>query len=183
MLLELSDHSLDVVVIEVSEAKWNRDNHLSVSETSEGLGSVAENEPLLGVVCLGVTSDSEFVLLVAHVLSLVEGELGEAIGGSDLELDSVSQWVSWNSESFGVDEPTLMSTITTVVIDNMVMVVVSSSIRSKAEASWVSNVSSLSFPDSSFLELLTSPLSDDNSLLGTELLTSLVGQSKVSLGP
>lgn len=167
--------------VEVPETLWWGDNEVSVSVASEGLSSPVEDEPLFGVISVRGTSDSQFVLAIGSTFSLEESQFLETVVGLKLEFDSISEWVSSNLETFSVDEPALVGTISTGIVDNVVMVVVLSTVSSKAEASWVSDVLLVSWPDSSALELLVSPLSDDNSNLWTEFLSLLVGKSSGSV--
>ena len=69
-----------------------------------------EDEPLL-VVPWGVVSDSQSVLVMTEMLMSEQGSVG-AHSGLDLELDSISEWVAlWDSDSLGVNSPSLASVV------------------------------------------------------------------------
>lgn len=80
-----------------------------VGSRSDGSGSPVEDEPLLDVVRV-VVLDSESVLVGTNVLSDEQGSVG-AHSRFDLELETVSEWVSWEMDSGSVEHPSLVGTV------------------------------------------------------------------------
>lgn len=82
----------------------------SIRGSSNGSGSVIEDEPLL-VVPWHVVSDSQSVLVVTDVLVSEQSSVS-AHSGLNLELNSVFEWVAlWNSNTLGVNSPSLSSVV------------------------------------------------------------------------
>ena len=83
----------------------------------------------------------------------------------------------------GVKEPSLVETVVARPEDDVVVVVVSVSVNVEAVSSTVSEVSSASWEEGESLSGITwDVLSDDNSSVQSQELTSLVGDGVVSSG-
>jgi hypothetical protein len=80
----------------------------SLAPWSDGVGSAIEGPPLLsfGIIWV-VVSDSESVLVTTDVFMPEDSSVGFH-SRSDLELNTVSQWVSWVLNALGVNDPSLM---------------------------------------------------------------------------
>jgi len=89
-------------------------------ERSDGLGSPVECPPLSSVIWVGVL-DSESELVSTDVLSVEEGSVGwhQTL---DLELDSISEWISWEVRSSWVEPPSLVSAVVAFVPNNISVV-------------------------------------------------------------
>ena len=103
--------------------------------------------------------------------------------GFDLESNSVSQWVSWEGNSFSVNEPGLSLLGCAWVESHVMLVSVSISPDLEADASIVSEVLAVTWEEGKSLVVLVGPLSDDSDLSWSVLETSLVRDGVVSLGP
>lgn len=77
-----------------------RDGIVSSPERSNRSGSVVECPPLSSVIWV-VVLDSKSVLVTSDVLTSEESSV-VSHGRFDLEFNSVSQWISWNSDSFWI---------------------------------------------------------------------------------
>lgn len=86
--------------------------------------------------------------------------------------------MKWSS----VEEPGLIGTVVANIEDGSCIVLVLVSVNINAVASWVSQVSKLSWVEGELLVVLIPPWSDDNSLLHQELLAVLVRDGVVSSG-
>jgi len=117
-----------------------RDDLPSVSPGSDGVGSRVKNEPLLVITSVSV-SDSKSVLVGTNVLSPVDSSV-VLHSCLDLELLAVSKWVSWESDTLGIESPSLVLTIVAVHPATVIVVSVPSAVDIKAFASCVSDVSS-----------------------------------------
>jgi hypothetical protein len=118
-------HSLLVIVFEVSSnssvsvmgpavtTDLNGDDLVSVSHSSDGLGSPVEGPPL-SVMTWVVVLDSKSVLVVTDVLVPEESSLAWH-DGLDLESNTVSKWVSWMVSGFLVNDPGLVGTVVALV--------------------------------------------------------------------
>lgn len=101
--------------------------------------------------------------------------------GSDLELNSISVWMSSVKWSSLVNVPGLTEIIVTVVEDNMSPVSVNVSMYLHTFSSVVLNVSSGSVVPSSLNSVVTALVNSDNSsIVDSELNTSLVSKNVVS---
>lgn len=101
--------------------------------------------------------------------------------GSDLELNSIVEWLSSVEWSSLVDVPGLTEVIVTVVEDNMSPVSVNVSVNLQTFSSIILDVSSGSTVPSSLNSVVTaSVLSDNSSIVDSELNTSLVSKNVVS---
>lgn len=101
--------------------------------------------------------------------------------GSDLELNSIVEWLSSVEWSSLVDVPGLTEVIVTVVEDNMSPVSVNVSVNLQTFSSIILDVSSGSTVPSSLNSVVTaSVLSDNSSIVDSELITSLVSKNVVS---
>lgn len=81
------------------------DNLLSISSSTDGLGPVIEDEPLL-VVPWRVVLDSKSVLMTTDVLAPEQCSVCAHLR-LDLEPNSIPEWISWNMDSLSVDDPSL----------------------------------------------------------------------------
>lgn len=123
-----------------------------------------------------VVHDLQLVLVSSNVLLYSQGSLLWK-SGLDLELDSVSVWLSWVSDSISVKEPSLVLSIVAVPEDDMSLVGVSSTVNIKALLSVVSNVSVLSTIVGNLLVNLTSEWSDDSGLSDSVAISESVGNN------
>jgi len=94
------------------------DDLVSVSEGSNSLGSPVESPPL-SVVTWVVVLDSQSVLVGSNMLMPEEGSVS-AHSSLDLELDTVSEWISWEVKWSSVDVPGLVSTVVALPPDDLV---------------------------------------------------------------
>jgi hypothetical protein len=141
----------------------------SITGGSDGFGSGIEHEPLSWVPWL-VVVDSQSVLVVTNVLVPEEGS-SASHHGSDLESDSVSEWVSlWNLDSSGVDSPSLSGVVLVPVPVNVVVVVVSEGSASNNDVTPVLNV--LGTVEEGSLVDRVSPWSGDDLSSGDQSLGS-----------
>jgi len=156
------------------------DGERSLASSSDGSGSLIENEPLLLTLWV-VVSDSESVLLSSDVLGEEEGAVVLHLR-LNLELDSVIEWLVWISPSDLVNGPSLVGTIVAIPEDSMSVVLVSSSVDVEALVSVVADVSDRSIEPSDSLVDLALEWSHDGGDVDLVALAGLVGQGKGSLG-
>lgn len=139
MSLILSGNTLMAVVLPVVVVQWVRNSESSVSEGSDSLGSVVESPPLLWIFRVSWLSPQDVavtsVLLSVNQLIVTELSVGK------LELNSISEWVSWEVNFLGsVKSPSLMSNISAILPVKCSSVVVHSSVDTEASLTWVSQV-------------------------------------------
>lgn len=158
--LELSDDSVVSVMVPVVSVDLNGDDLGSVGNSSDRSGSPVEYEPLVNVLWVSV-SDSQSILMSTDVFSGVEGS-SVLHSGSDLESDSISEWVSWEDNSLLGKGPGLVSTIVAWVEDNMSVVYIFTSMDIETSSGVVSNVSVLTSPEGDLLVWLVDPLSESS---------------------
>lgn len=129
---------------------------------SDSVSSGVKGPPLL-VVLWVVRSDSESVLVSTNMLMPEEGS---SVGHSrsNLELSSVSEWVSWVVVALSVNNPSLVDTVVALVPDDVSMVRVRLSVNIEASHSHISNVSSGSIEPSDLLEGFFFVVSDDSGI-------------------
>ena len=127
-----------------------------------------------------VVLDSQSVLMSSNVLVDRQGSVVTHLG-SDLESDSVVEWLSSPVDVLLIDVPALVETVVAVPEDNMSVVSVGSTVNIEAFATVVSDVSSLSRVPLDSLGVVTSPWSDGGSNSDSEALTLLVSNDHVSL--
>ena len=142
------------------------------------MSSRVKDKPLL-VQRWKVVSDPESVLVRSNMLVPEQGSVGRH-SRLDLELDSISEWVSWVVEWSSVNEEGLVC----VVVANSESHVsrVPSCVHGiKAVSSWRSDVSNLSWVVGHLLVVLISPWSDTGVVVNLELLVVLVGDGIVLL--
>lgn len=97
-----------------------RDNLFSVSPHSNGLGSPVEDPPLSAIPWC-IVSDSELVSPpVASLFSSVEWSSSRH-SCSDLESSSISEWISWEVYSSGINGPFLGFVLLVPPPDNRVV--------------------------------------------------------------
>lgn len=101
--------------------------------------------------------------------------------GSDLELNSVSVWLSWVSDSMSVEEPSLVGSVVTVPEDNMSVVGVTLTVDIEALLGVVSDVSELTTIVGNLLVDLSSVWSDDSRLSNVVSSSESVGNCVRSL--
>lgn len=123
---------------EVSGSDLDGDYSSSVGESSDRLGSPVKDPPL-SVVSWVVVSDPESVLVCTNMLVPEEGSVGSH-SRLDLELDSVSEWVSWVVEWSSVEVEGLLGVVA-ADLENHVTTIPSSVVEVKAVSSWRSDVS------------------------------------------
>lgn len=150
----------------------------SLGKGSDGVSSSVEDEPLLGVLGV-VVSDSKSELVGTDVFSPEEGSVGLHLG-FDLELNSVSKWISWVSPSELIDLPSLVGSVMAVVEDNVTSVGVRTTVDIKALSSDHLNCSSRFVDPSHSLVNFVFELSADSSNVNPVFLSSLVGECKAS---
>jgi hypothetical protein len=131
----------------------------SVGSRSDRSGSPVEDPPLLDVFW-EVVSDSQSVLMTADMLVVEQGSVG-LHDRFDLELDSVSKWVSWEFDSLLIDVPLLVETIVTWEEDDVSSMSVGGTMDINADAGMVDKSSS---SEGDLLVWLVSPLSAHNNL-------------------
>lgn len=175
--VEWSNNSCVAVGIPVVSVNLDRDSVAWSLSRSDGSGSPVEEEPLRKVLWV-VVSDSQSVLGASDVLSTVESSLLTS-RGLDLESESISEWVSVEGNSLGVNSPSLVVAVVAWVELDLSSVTVSSVPDVEAESSVVSEVSSLSLPEGDLLVDLSVVLSDDNWLSWGVLVALLVGNDVV----
>jgi len=158
-----------------------RDGELSSTGRSDGSSSLVEDEPLL-TLTWHVVSDSESVLVSTNVL-VPEQSLSSSHLGSELESDTVTEWLFWVLDASLINEPGLVLTVMAVPEDNMSVVSVRSTMNVKTFLSVVSDVSVSTVVPSDSLEVLVGVLSDSGSDSNSELVTSLVGDDVASSSP
>lgn len=100
-----------------------------------------------------------------------------------MEFLVITNWLSWPADSSLINVPGLVQSVVAVVVDNMSVVMIVTSVNIKALSSNVSNVSSWTIEPSDLLVWLVLPLSDYCSNINSEALSSLVGESIVSSSP
>lgn len=98
-----------------------------------------------------------------------------------MESSSVTNWISWEVNSSGIDSPSLVGTIVASIENDMSVVRVGVSVNIKALSWDISDVSVWSSIVGNSLVCLTLPLSDNSSSVDDESLSSLVGDGIVSL--
>lgn len=95
--------------------------------------------------------------------------------GSDLELDSILDWVWWVLDSLGVDLPSLVKAVVALVPVDMSVVSVGVTMDIQASNSQISDVSSASLEPSDLLDSLALVDSNDGCETVVEpVLTSVV---------
>jgi len=104
--------------------------------------------------------------------------------GSDLELSTISEWVSWVVVSLSVNHPSLVGTVVALVPDNVSVVRVRFSVNIEASLSHVSDVSSGSVVPSDLLEGFSFVVSDDSgvSVIVPVVSSVLDRDNSVSIG-
>lgn len=88
-----------------------------------------------------VVLDSQSVLVATNMLMPEESSCS-AHSSLDLELDTISQWISWNVHWSSIKVPSLVSTVMASPVDNPSVVVVFATMDIKAVSCWISEVSS-----------------------------------------
>jgi hypothetical protein len=140
--------------------------------SSNGPGSRVEEEPL-SVVFRVVVSDSKTELVSSNMLIPEECSV-VSHSALDLELDSISKWLRWISDSLEVDVPCLVETVVARPEGSPLVVDISSSPDINALVDWVSDVLSASSLEEYLLEWLVGILSDDSSSALSPSLAVLV---------
>jgi len=169
----LSDGSGNVDSETVSSLVGN--NVASSSVGSDGSGSGIEDPPLL-VVLWTVVSDSQSELVASDML--VPEECSSAWHSSlDLELNSISDWVSWVLSSSNVIVPSLVDTVVASVENGPSSVDVSVSVNIKTVVGHHSNVLVGSLEPSDLLSWLVSPYSSVSVSWLMSKISILVGDS------
>jgi len=142
---------------------------------------VIEDEPLL-LVSLHDVVNSESVLVSTNMLFDSEG-LSASHKGSDLELSSISEWLSSQGLTGLIEDPSLVGTVVAVVEDNVSVVSVRLSVDIEALVTVVSDVSDRSVVVSNSDVVRVIELSQNSGVVDSELNSSLVSESEVSSGP
>jgi len=150
----------------------------SVSSCSNRSCSPVNNPPLLNVFSHSV-SDSQSELMSTDVFMVEEG-LSSLHHRSDLELDSISQWVSWEVNSLSVNEPLLRCVVPAWVELSVFIDAVTSTSSSEANAGMVDNSSS---SEGNLLEWFVSPWSNVGIVSWSMLVSISVRDGIVSLLP
>lgn len=158
-----------------------REGKVSSGVRSDGSGSSIEDKPsnlsklITTSVLLDVeVADSQSVLLSTDVLGL-EQVLSCVQGRSDVECDSILQWlsISWLVGD-GVDAPALVGSVMAVVPDDILVMKVLSLVNIKTLVSKISDVLSVTTVEFDLLSLLTTEASDDSLFVDSVALTTLV---------
>jgi len=161
------------VVRPVVSSELDGDGEVSVGSRSNGPSSPVEHPPLLVAVWV-VVLDSKSVLGRSNVLVPEEGSSASQLS-LDLESSSVSDWVSWEVSSSGVDLPSLVGSVVASPEDNMSVLRVRSTMDVKALAWDVSDVSVASTVVGNHLVVVSfAVLSDDGSNTNSESVSTLV---------
>lgn len=105
------------------------------------MSSSVESEPLVVSEWLVVLNSNS--ILVASNMLMPRKCSSTTHSGSELELDSIVQWLSWIGNGSLVNPPTLVGTIVAVPEDNMPVVSVRSTMNIKAFTAVVSDVSNV----------------------------------------
>jgi hypothetical protein len=108
-----------------------------------------------------VVSDSESEGVVSNGLMPEEGSVSTQFG-LELEFNTVLERLSWVSGALLVNEPCLVKTVMAVMPNEVHVLSVGSTPHIEALASVVSDISSRSSPDSSFLGVVASVWLDDS---------------------
>ena len=116
-----------------------RDDVSSIGHRSDGLSSPVEGPPLLSVVSV-IVHDLEVPLGTSSRVAPDEWSVGSE-SSSDLELLSISQWVSCEVNTSLINIPSHACTSMAMLEDSVLSVTVSISVGVKAESSVVSQVS------------------------------------------
>jgi len=124
--------------------------------------------------------DSENVSVTIMSL-VVEKSSVSSVSISELESNTIIEWLSVVSSTNLIEVPSLVDTIVAFPVDNVVVVMVSSSISIKAESTVVSDVRRSSIVPSDSIVVSSSVLSGINSNIGSECSTDLVTDTIVSL--
>ena len=148
---------------------------------SDALSSSVEPEPLLGVSWLR-SLGSHVPDITSSVLGNVEGSLVSSLV-LDLESNSVTEWLSSVLGTSLIEEPSLVETVVAVPEDDVSVVSVGSTMDIKALSSVVLDVSVGTVVPSDLLSSQSSVWLDVGSNSNSELVSSLVGDGIVSLGP
>jgi len=129
-----------------------------------------------------VISDSESELVSSNMLVPEENSI-VLLSGSDLEPNSVSNWLPWIVSAFSINLPTLVESIMTVPPGGDLHVVVSSSPDVETFLGVVSEILSASTVPGDPLIHITSPWSHASSDSNSELVVELVGHNLSSISP
>lgn len=179
---EVSHDSVVAIGVPVILTLLDRHGQSSVTLSSDSSSSPVEDEPLLQVPW-GVVSDSQSPLVSTDML-VVEKSSSCLHGRFDLESYSISKWVSWELDSLSIEQPTLMISIFTNIELKVVAIEVSISASSLHDfqtlLTSVSDVSSLSVPESDSLVYFISPVSDGSWLARSVEMVVSVGKSHYS---
>lgn len=179
---EVSHDSSIAVGVPVSLTILDGHGQSSVTLSSDCSSSPVEDEPLFQVPW-SVVSDSKSPLMSTDML-VIEESSSTFHSRLDLESDSISQWVSWELDTFSVELPTLMITILANIEHNVVAVIVSISASNVSDfhafLTSVSDVLSFSIPEGDSLIWLISPVSDGSFHTRSVLSMVSVGKSHVS---
>ena len=116
------------------------DDEVFLVDWSDCLGSSVEEEPLVGLEW-HVILDSQSILMSSNMLSVEECS-SSFHSRSELELDSVVEWLSWPGLVLLIDPPGLAETVVAVVVDDVSVVGVGITLDLEALLSVVLDVSS-----------------------------------------
>lgn len=146
----VGDHLVVVSSAVLSDDSSNADSESLSSLVGDGIvssdlrsdssGSLIEDPPLSSVPWL-VVLNSKSELVSTDVLVPEEGSL-RSHSSSELELDIISEWLSWPGLGSLIDEPSLVETIVAVVEDHVSVVSLAVSMDIEALSSVVLKVSS-----------------------------------------
>jgi len=152
------------------------ENVVSVSNRSDGLSSPVEDEPLVSVIWV-VIPQSEVGVEECSDWSLVTHL------SSDLELNSISNWISWVSDSLKINLPSLVLSVGASGPLDVIVGGVLASYNIQASDTHVSNVSSASIEPSDSLDHLGLVSSNNGGISIREpvVVVPLNGDSHVSV--
>lgn len=122
-----SCHWSDAGPVVVPVPAIGRDSVTSLVERPNGSGSSVEGEPLSSVLWVPLM-DSKSESVSTDVFS-VEHSLSTSHARSDLELNSIIEWLSWVYELSLVSSPSLVLASVTVVPNNNLVMTVASSMK------------------------------------------------------
>lgn len=156
-------------------------DELSLFRSSDSSSSLVKDEPLSSF-SWEIVSDSESELVSTDVFTPEEGSVGSH-SRSDLEFDSILEWLLWIFNTLLINVPGLVEAVVAVPPGDVLVVLVLSTPDIEAFLTVVSDVSDSSTVPGDSLSLFFTPGSDDSSLSDSESLSSLVGDNLVSLRP
>lgn len=158
-------HELSWLLSEVSNLSISSDvetivslkNVSSVNNSSDSLSSPVKDEPLISIVWI-VINEFDIAVDVSSDWSL------GLHSGSDLEFDTIFEWISWVRDSLGINLPCLPGSVLTSVPTQVSVVRVVSSNNVEASNTDISDVLSSSIEPSDSLDVFSGVSSNNSSV-------------------